>query len=153
MKIVDNKQNESSYEQKICHKIDDQNNSSTLTWRQSKPVTNLFTAPSLLAQDKNNDVKAPQPIQKSVDNFWTPALNTKQKHSETFKGVESSHEDQNMLYQFNNQIDPMKTVPGETQQYNESTQILKSLLGLSMNQTQAMPETAVNSKVCIYIYI
>ena len=150
MKIADNnKQNESSYEQKISHKIDDQNNSSTLPWRQSKPVTNIFTAPTLLAQDKNNDVKVPQPIQKSVDNFWTPALNTKQKHSDTFKSVTSSHEDQNMLHQFNNQTDPMNTVPGETHKYNESTQILKSLLGLSMNQSQAMTETAVNPKVCI----
>lgn len=148
MKITDNhKQDENSYEQKIYHKVEDQKTSS---WRQSKPATNLFSSPALLAKDKNNEDKTAQPVQQGRDDFWTPALNTKQKYTDTLKSVNNSNEGQTVLQQFNNQIQPTSTMPVETHKYNESTQILKSLLGLSINQAQAMTDSPVISKVCIY---
>ncbi|XP_023298074.2 5'-3' exoribonuclease 1 [Lucilia cuprina] len=124
-------------------------NVSSKSFRQSEVPNTANSVNSNDSIDKKADSnQKTEVIQKGSDDFWTPAINTKQKHTNTIKIMQNPNQTQSTSSN-NNTLSQQQqnAVAVEPQQSNnDGTQLLKSLLGLSASQTQIMPGTSVAAK-------
>lgn len=135
------------------NKLDDTRHIASKSWTQSKATNNSMannsgTVDMQKSNNTQNDVnKMPQVVQKGGDDFWMPAVNTKHKHSnvmtENNKNPIKIMQNQMETSPMDNGQQPTTTsssvvASSSTQQCQDGTQLLKSLLGLSANQAQVM---------------
>lgn len=141
----------------MSSQLEDHKDVSIKSWRRqsnvlttTKSVTNDSTVTNAEAVKQQTQV-----VEKGGDDFWMPAINTKQKHSNTIKIMQNPNQTlQSNSSNNNNQLQHHTTTASslEPQQCNDGTQLLKSLLGLSANQSQVIPGPAITAKVC-FIYL
>lgn len=135
-----NRQNDNYYDSKVSNQYDDTTHIASQSWRQSNAANTSSSVMAVPNTNKDNEVKMPQVIQKGGKDFWMPAVSAKQKHTNALMDDSNTT---NIRPQQPSKTTSTESSPSSpSQQYQDSTQLLKSLLGLSANQAQVMPGPA-----------